>query len=115
MLSASRTVDRRCAITIVVRFCFVLSILTTVPLMLFPLRRAIFALFSPDAAESVPLNVGLSAIEVTALLGLAIQVPGIKIVLQLAGATSAGRRPRALRGPGTSVPTHRPDAPPPSR
>jgi amino acid permease len=101
------------AFVTVVRFCFVLSILTTVPLMLFPLRRAIIALFSPDAAESVPLNVGLSAIEVTALLGLAIQVPGIKIVLQLAGATSAVMLVFLM--PSTFFLRCMPDAPAPTR
>jgi len=73
-----------------VRTAFLLAILCTIPLIFFPMRKAITMLIcGPDAPFSWPRHLALTAALLPALLGIAILVPSIKEVFSIVGATSS--------------------------
>ncbi|KAL1520286.1 hypothetical protein AB1Y20_023752 [Prymnesium parvum] len=73
----------------VVRVGFLLSIIFTIPLILFPMRKALRELVCPAAAFTWRAHILTTAALLGALLGVAIALPGIKSVFSIVGATSS--------------------------
>ena len=72
-----------------VRFGFCISILCTVPLILFPMRKALTELLFAGKPFSWARHLALTAVLLAAKTGLAIALPGIHVVFAVVGATSS--------------------------
>ena len=72
-----------------VRFGFCISILCTVPLILFPMRKALTELLFAGRPFSWARHLALTAALLAAKTGLAIALPGIHVVFAVVGATSS--------------------------